>query len=286
MRSRSPRSTADERTASSSASSSLSATRCVSALHRVLHPPSSASCDQRVACLQARVWPTLWCGRLPPDPRELSGGRRRVGQDGGHDGCRERRLTRHGRGGPGRDPAGEPRRLRGSRLDRAVRHARRSGSASSRWSSPNTWCSRSDYTSRYPYSKSGRVPLPDDCVIPDPLDTLAYVAGVTTTLGLATGLLVLPLHSPLVLAKRAATVDRLSRRAAPARRGPRVAARGDRGRRRRLRQPGRSAPTRRSMPSAPCGTADPSRARTSMGSTSASRRAVVPPTRSTRGRAD
>ncbi len=34
-----------------------------------------------------------------------------------------------------------------------------------------------DYTSRYPYSKSGRVPLPHDCVIPDPLDTLAYVAG-------------------------------------------------------------------------------------------------------------
>ncbi len=67
-----------------------------------------------------------------------------------------------------------------------------------------------DYTSRYPYSKSGRVPLAHDCVIPDPIDTLAYVAGVTTTLGLATGLLVLPLHSPLVLAKRAATVDRLS----------------------------------------------------------------------------
>jgi probable F420-dependent oxidoreductase len=67
-----------------------------------------------------------------------------------------------------------------------------------------------DYTSAYPYSKSGRVPLPHDCVIPDPLDTLAYVAGVTTTLGLSTGLLVLPMHSPLVLAKRAATVDRLS----------------------------------------------------------------------------
>ncbi|HEX3333941.1 MAG TPA: LLM class F420-dependent oxidoreductase [Acidimicrobiales bacterium] len=67
-----------------------------------------------------------------------------------------------------------------------------------------------DYASLYPYSKSGRVPLAHDCVIPDPLDTLAYVAGVTTTLGLATGLLVLPLHNPLVVAKRAATVDRLS----------------------------------------------------------------------------
>ncbi len=67
-----------------------------------------------------------------------------------------------------------------------------------------------EYDSRYPYNRSGRVPLPPDCVIPDPLDTLAYVAGVTTTLGLATGLLVLPWHHPLVLAKRAATIDRLS----------------------------------------------------------------------------
>jgi len=67
-----------------------------------------------------------------------------------------------------------------------------------------------DYTSRYPYSRSGRVPLAADCVMPDPLDTLAYVAGITTTLGLSTGLLVLPLHHPLALAKRAATVDRLS----------------------------------------------------------------------------
>ena len=67
-----------------------------------------------------------------------------------------------------------------------------------------------EYTSRYPYSRSGRVPLPPDCIIPDPLDTLAYVAGVTSTIGLATGLLVLPWHHPLVLAKRAATVDRLS----------------------------------------------------------------------------
>jgi probable F420-dependent oxidoreductase len=67
-----------------------------------------------------------------------------------------------------------------------------------------------DYASLYPYSKSGRVPLPSDCVIPDPIETLAYVAGITTTLGLATGLLVLPWHHPLHLAKRAATVDRLS----------------------------------------------------------------------------
>ena len=68
-----------------------------------------------------------------------------------------------------------------------------------------------DYTSRYPYAPSGRMPLPDDCAIPDPIDLLAFLAGVTTTLGLATGVLVLPAHHPVVMAKRLATVDRLSK---------------------------------------------------------------------------
>jgi alkanesulfonate monooxygenase SsuD/methylene tetrahydromethanopterin reductase-like flavin-dependent oxidoreductase (luciferase family) len=69
----------------------------------------------------------------------------------------------------------------------------------------------SDYTSRYPYAASGRMPLPDHCAIPDPLDTLAFVAGATTTLGLATGIVVLPVHHPVVLAKRLATIDVLSK---------------------------------------------------------------------------
>jgi len=68
-----------------------------------------------------------------------------------------------------------------------------------------------DYTSRYPYAPSGRMPLPDDCAIPDPVDLLAFLAGVTTTLELATGVLVLPAHHPVVMAKRLATVDRLSK---------------------------------------------------------------------------
>jgi probable F420-dependent oxidoreductase len=66
-------------------------------------------------------------------------------------------------------------------------------------------------TSTYPYAPSGRMPLPDDCAIPDPLDTLAFLAGVTTTLGLSTGVLILPAHHPVVMAKRLATVDRLSK---------------------------------------------------------------------------
>ena len=66
------------------------------------------------------------------------------------------------------------------------------------------------YDSVYPYDDSGRVGLAADCPIPDPLDLLAFLAGSTSRLGLATGVLVLPNHHPVVLAKRAATVDALS----------------------------------------------------------------------------
>jgi probable F420-dependent oxidoreductase len=66
------------------------------------------------------------------------------------------------------------------------------------------------YDSVYPYDASGRVELPPDCPVPDPLELLVFIAAHTTTLGLATGVLVLPNHHPVVLAKRVATVDALS----------------------------------------------------------------------------
>lgn len=66
------------------------------------------------------------------------------------------------------------------------------------------------YDSVYPYASSGRVDLAADCAVPDPLDLLSFLAGHTDRLGLATGVLVLPNHHPVVLAKRAATVDVLS----------------------------------------------------------------------------
>jgi probable F420-dependent oxidoreductase len=66
------------------------------------------------------------------------------------------------------------------------------------------------YDSVYPYDRSGRVELAADCPIPDPLDLLSFLAGHTDRLGLATGVLVLPNHHPVVLAKRAATIDVLS----------------------------------------------------------------------------
>ena len=66
------------------------------------------------------------------------------------------------------------------------------------------------YDSDYPDDPSGRVELVSDCPVPDPLDLLSFLAGHTDRLGLATGVLVLPNHHPVVLAKRAATVDALS----------------------------------------------------------------------------
>ncbi len=66
------------------------------------------------------------------------------------------------------------------------------------------------YESRYPYSDTGRMPLPEACELPDPLDLLAWLAAGTQRLRLGTGILVLPEHHPLQLAKRCATIDRLS----------------------------------------------------------------------------
>ena len=66
------------------------------------------------------------------------------------------------------------------------------------------------YESKYPYSDSGRMPGPEESDIPDPLIWLTWVAAATTTIRLATGILILPQRNPLVLAKEVATLDRFS----------------------------------------------------------------------------
>ena len=66
-----------------------------------------------------------------------------------------------------------------------------------------------EYISKYPYS-DGRFPGPPDIPIADPFTTLAYAAACTTTIRLGTGVCLVPEHNPLVLAKTAATLDRLS----------------------------------------------------------------------------
>lgn len=62
----------------------------------------------------------------------------------------------------------------------------------------------------YAGSKDGKMPGGDDVAIPDPLIPLAYVAAITKTIKLATGILILPQRHPIYTAKEVATVDRLS----------------------------------------------------------------------------
>ena len=64
--------------------------------------------------------------------------------------------------------------------------------------------------SRYPYSADGRIAVPAAADWLDPLLGLSYVAAVTTRIGLATGVLLLPEHNPVIAAKQAATLDVLS----------------------------------------------------------------------------
>src|SRR5258707_4563016 len=66
------------------------------------------------------------------------------------------------------------------------------------------------YKSTYPYDPSGKIPAPEQMPIPDPLSWLTYVAAVTKTIRLATGILILPQRHPLYVAKEVATLDVLS----------------------------------------------------------------------------
>jgi alkanesulfonate monooxygenase SsuD/methylene tetrahydromethanopterin reductase-like flavin-dependent oxidoreductase (luciferase family) len=68
----------------------------------------------------------------------------------------------------------------------------------------------SGYQSPYPYSPDGKMPGGEHVPIPDPLIWLAYVGAATTTIRLATGILILPQRNPLILAKEVATLDRLT----------------------------------------------------------------------------
>lgn len=66
------------------------------------------------------------------------------------------------------------------------------------------------YESTYPYDPSGKMPGGETFAIPDPLVWLSYVAGITSTIKLATGILILPQRNPAVVAKEVATLDKLA----------------------------------------------------------------------------
>ncbi len=67
-----------------------------------------------------------------------------------------------------------------------------------------------EHVTLYPGARVGEVEFAPDLPIADPLECLAFVAALTTTILLGTGVLLLPFHHPVVLAKRLATIDVLS----------------------------------------------------------------------------
>ena len=63
----------------------------------------------------------------------------------------------------------------------------------------------------YPGAMLGPNEIPPTLPIADPLDCLSYVAAATTRILLGTAVLLLPYHHPVILAKRLATIDALSK---------------------------------------------------------------------------
>jgi probable F420-dependent oxidoreductase len=67
-----------------------------------------------------------------------------------------------------------------------------------------------EYSSPYPYNDTGRMGVPPEMTLVDPLITLAAVAAATSTVRLGTGVNILPQANPLLLAKQAASLDFMS----------------------------------------------------------------------------
>ncbi len=88
-------------------------------------------------------------------------------------------------------------------------------SAAERHGLATLWCGEhvvmvDSQASRYPYSADGKIAVPATADWLDPMLGLAFMAAVTSRIRLATGVLLLPEHNPLITAKQAATLDVLS----------------------------------------------------------------------------
>ncbi|MEU4702487.1 TIGR03619 family F420-dependent LLM class oxidoreductase [Nonomuraea dietziae] len=68
-----------------------------------------------------------------------------------------------------------------------------------------------EHIALYPGATVGPYELPPSLPYVDPLDCLSFVAAATRRILLGTGVLLLPYHHPVVLAKRLATIDVLSK---------------------------------------------------------------------------
>nr|WP_264086311.1 LLM class F420-dependent oxidoreductase [Amycolatopsis lexingtonensis] len=67
-----------------------------------------------------------------------------------------------------------------------------------------------EHVALYPGAKIGTMELPPSLPFADPLECLSFVAAGTRRILLGTGVLLLPYHHPVTLAKRLATIDVLS----------------------------------------------------------------------------
>ncbi len=65
-------------------------------------------------------------------------------------------------------------------------------------------------SSRYPYSDDGVIAVPAQADWLDPMIALSFAAAASSRIELATGVILLPEHNPVVVAKQAASLDRLS----------------------------------------------------------------------------
>lgn len=68
-----------------------------------------------------------------------------------------------------------------------------------------------EHIALYPGAKVGTFEFPPSLPFADPLDGLSFVAAATHRILLGTGVLLLPYHHPVVLAKRLVTIDVLSK---------------------------------------------------------------------------
>jgi len=67
-----------------------------------------------------------------------------------------------------------------------------------------------DYDSKYPYDRSGKMGIAPEGWFLDPLISLAHVAAATKTIRLGTGVNIFPQTNPLLFAKQTASLDALS----------------------------------------------------------------------------
>jgi probable F420-dependent oxidoreductase len=67
-----------------------------------------------------------------------------------------------------------------------------------------------DYERKYPYSQAGELPGPTRMSLFDPFIALTYAAAVTKRIRLGTGISLIPMHNPVILAKEIASLDQLA----------------------------------------------------------------------------